>query len=75
LRQSTNGSSLFREKAKRVAEKERAIQREIDRSDRESEGEQDEKKAGAMQAGARVYPVPPPPKQHLLPIIGGYSGG
>jgi hypothetical protein len=65
LRQSTDGSSSLREKAKGVAEKERAVQREVDRSDQESEGKQNEKKAGDMQAGARVYPVPPLPKQHL----------
>ena len=41
--------------------KQRSIQRKVDADDRE-------KKAGnenAMQAGARFYPVPPFPKQHL----------
>ncbi len=44
----------------RVAEQERAIQREID--DKGSSGDPD---SGAMQAGARAYPAPPFPKQHL----------
>ena len=53
----------FEKEADRAAEQERAIQRKIDRSDRTAKREGDEK--GAMQAGARTYPVPPLPGQHL----------
>jgi NAD(P)-dependent dehydrogenase (short-subunit alcohol dehydrogenase family) len=53
----------FKEEADQAAEQERAIQRKIDRSDRTAKREGDEK--GAMQAGARTYPVPPLPGQHL----------
>ena len=52
----------FRKEAEETAKEERAIQKEVDRADKAAgEG----KKAGAMQAGARVYPEPPLPKQHL----------
>ena len=40
---------------------ERAIQWRIDRSDEKGK----KKDQGAMQAGARIYPVPPLPNQHL----------
>ena len=56
----------FEQDARRVAEDERTIQREIDgesRSFKDSGGEN--KKDGAMQAGARKYPEPPMPRQHL----------
>ena len=52
----------FRKEAEQTAKEERAIQKEVDRSDRTAGKE---KRAGAMQAGARVYPEPPLPKQHL----------
>ncbi len=54
----------FRDAAKRAAEHERKIQREIDAKERRSfkPPEDDEK---PMQAGAREYPAPPFPKQHL----------
>ena len=52
----------FRKEAEETAGDQRAIQKEVDRSDRTAGKE---KKAGAMQAGARVYPEPPLPKQHL----------
>jgi hypothetical protein len=45
------------------ANEERAIQGKIDRSDRKATHEHAEK--GAMQAGARAYPEPPLPGQHL----------
>jgi NAD(P)-dependent dehydrogenase (short-subunit alcohol dehydrogenase family) len=49
-----------REPAATVA-KQRAIQRKVDADDR---GKARKKPSGAMQAGARVYPQPPFPKQH-----------
>jgi hypothetical protein len=53
-------SSSFVEEAEKTAESQRAIQRDADRS-RGSGG----KKSDATQAGARTYPVPPLPGQHL----------
>jgi NAD(P)-dependent dehydrogenase (short-subunit alcohol dehydrogenase family) len=52
----------FRAGAQAAARAERAIQRKIDRSDA-CQGEEQE--SGAMQAGARLYPLPPLPQQHL----------
>lgn len=43
---------------------ERAIQNKVDRREQES-GKPKTKKGGAMQAGARTYPEPPLPAQHL----------
>ena len=48
--------------AEEAAAAERAIQREIDKKEKRT-GEQ--KVGGAMQAGARSYPEPPLPAQHL----------
>jgi NAD(P)-dependent dehydrogenase (short-subunit alcohol dehydrogenase family) len=59
----TKRSSYFEKGADRTAEEERAIQRKIDRSDKKNNGDKDE--PGAMQAGARLYPAPPLPDQHL----------
>src|SRR5262245_33845440 len=56
-------SSRFEAGAKRIAEEERAIQRQIDRSDKKQPAHKEA--GGAMQAGARIYPVPPLPEQHL----------
>ena len=59
----TQPSSEFAEDAAQTAKAERDIQAEIDLKEQRSfkpEGEQ-----SAMQAGAREYPVPPFPKQHL----------
>jgi NAD(P)-dependent dehydrogenase (short-subunit alcohol dehydrogenase family) len=56
-------SPRFEMEAEHTAEEERAIQRKIDRSDKK-QAEQREA-GGAMQAGARIYPVPPLPEQHL----------
>jgi NAD(P)-dependent dehydrogenase (short-subunit alcohol dehydrogenase family) len=52
--------------AERTAAEQRKIQREIDAKDKadKDEGGKKEKK-GAMQAGARKYPEPPFPEQHL----------
>src|SRR5512144_3419477 len=55
----------FRKEAERTAIEERMIQRRDDRSDEKGGGESKKKDGGAMQAGARVYPVPPLPGQHL----------
>ena len=46
--------------ASRTAEKQRDIQAEVAEADRKAGGGKDK----AMQAGARLYPVPPFPKQH-----------
>jgi NAD(P)-dependent dehydrogenase (short-subunit alcohol dehydrogenase family) len=55
----------FRKEAERTAGEERTIQRRIDRSDENGAGKDKNKNQGAMQAGARIYPVPPLPSQHL----------
>lgn len=52
----------FAEGAERAAEAERRIQDKIDAEERSFE---DKPEAGAMQAGARRYPEPPFPEQHL----------
>jgi NAD(P)-dependent dehydrogenase (short-subunit alcohol dehydrogenase family) len=52
----------FALKARATAADERAIQRQADRKERASSKE---KTSGAMQAGARAYPEPPLPAQHL----------
>jgi hypothetical protein len=55
--------SEFRKGAEEAARAERTIQREIDEKEK---GHGEPKKNGhAMQAGARVYPEPPLPSQHL----------
>lgn len=54
--------SSFADDARRIAEDERRIQQEIDGEPR-AFGEK--KSQGAMQAGARRYPEPPFPTQHL----------
>ena len=61
---STDAGDDFRSAAQRAAEQERKIQREIDAKEQRSfkPAEDDEK---PMQAGAREYPAPPFPKQHL----------
>jgi len=52
-----------RESAEEAAREERAIQRQVDKSD-EGAGK-GKNEPGAMQAGARIYPAPPLPGQHL----------
>ena len=55
-------SEDFSEEAKDISRKERDIQRKIDLLDKQTaDGGED----GAMQAGARAYPEPPMPDQHL----------
>jgi NAD(P)-dependent dehydrogenase (short-subunit alcohol dehydrogenase family) len=56
-------SPRFEAEAKRIAKEERAIQRKIDRSDKKQA--EHKEASGPMQAGARIYPVPPLPDQHL----------
>jgi len=51
----------FAQAAERTAAAERGIQKPIDRKDKTPP----QKKKGAMQAGARIYPEPPLPAQHL----------
>lgn len=56
-----SSKTTFARKAERTAREERAIQRRIEASDRHPPKKPDK----AMQAGARRYPVPPLPGQHL----------
>lgn len=49
------------EQAADAVEKQHRIQVEVDENDRERT---EEEESGAMQAGARAYPVPPFPQQH-----------
>lgn len=51
----------FAREAEAVAADERRIQQDTDRSDRAGNGKKDDT---APQTGARIYPVPPLPKQH-----------
>jgi len=61
-----SGADAFRDDAERVARDERDIQKTIDRQDaRASDGDGDGDEPKAMQAGARAYPAPPLPQQHL----------
>ena len=55
----------FRKEAEKTAIEERAIQHRIHRSDEKGGSKSKKKDQGAMQAGARIYPVPPLPGQHL----------
>ena len=55
----------FRKEAEQTAKEERAIQSKVDRSDKPASGKPEKKEVGAMQAGARLYPEPPLPEQHL----------
>jgi hypothetical protein len=54
----------FAEAAEAIAAAERDIQVQIDRKER-SKPKEKSKDQRAMQAGARRYPEPPFPKQHL----------
>jgi NAD(P)-dependent dehydrogenase (short-subunit alcohol dehydrogenase family) len=55
-------ASGFAQEAERTARAERHIQAQIDETDEAAGGKKEPK---AMQAGARNYPVPPLPGQHL----------
>ncbi len=65
-RNTAPAAAAFRKEAEDTARDERAIQRRVNAQDKDGK----EKKSEAMQAGARVYPVPPVPGQHL-PSQGG----
>jgi NAD(P)-dependent dehydrogenase (short-subunit alcohol dehydrogenase family) len=54
----------FAEAAETAAAEERSIQKEIDRKDK-AHAKEPKKEKSAMQAGARAYPAPPLPGQHL----------
>ena len=54
----------FQQRAEATARQERAIQSKIDETDK-ANGKGKKKEPHAMQAGARVYPAPPLPDQHL----------
>lgn len=56
-------SESFARAADKVAEQERAIQRNIDEAEKKGNGK--DKPKAAPQTGARDYPVPPFPQQHL----------
>lgn len=56
-----SSKSSFSREAQSTARKERAVQPRIESSDRHPP----KKNGKAMQAGARVYPAPPFPRQHL----------
>jgi len=60
---NTDAGGELRGEAERAAEQERKIQREIDTKEQRSFKRDDGEKP--MQAGAREYPAPPFPKQHL----------
>jgi len=55
----------FAKDAERATRRERAIQQNIDAKEPPSFKGDDEEEGGAMQAGARRYPEPPFPEQHL----------
>jgi NAD(P)-dependent dehydrogenase (short-subunit alcohol dehydrogenase family) len=61
-RPEIKSSSVFAEEAERTTRAERRIQGRIDETDQAPGGK---KKRQEMQAGARTYPVPPLPGQHL----------
>jgi NAD(P)-dependent dehydrogenase (short-subunit alcohol dehydrogenase family) len=63
MRASTQKLDRFAKNAEKVARQERAIQRAIDRRERSRKPTKPSKKA--VQTGARRYPAPPLPKQHL----------
>ncbi len=58
----THSHDRFARAAEQTAAAQRAIQQNIDRKDK---ARPSEKKQGAMQAGARRYPEPPLPAQHI----------
>jgi NAD(P)-dependent dehydrogenase (short-subunit alcohol dehydrogenase family) len=62
---STDAGGDFRDEAERAAEQERKIQREIDLKEQRSFKPSDIEEESPMQAGAREYPAPPFPRQHL----------
>jgi NAD(P)-dependent dehydrogenase (short-subunit alcohol dehydrogenase family) len=61
---ATARKDSFASDAEQVADEQRKIQAKIDRKERGKSGERNDNE-GVMQAGARSYPTPPFPKQHL----------
>jgi NAD(P)-dependent dehydrogenase (short-subunit alcohol dehydrogenase family) len=61
---NTNSGAEQKQAAKRAAAQERKIQQEIDLKEQRS-FKSDEESDKPMQAGAREYPAPPLPRQHL----------
>jgi hypothetical protein len=53
----------YSEESKRAVEEQRAVQDQVAMAD-QAQAKKGEEKTGAMQAGARLYPEPPMPKQH-----------
>jgi NAD(P)-dependent dehydrogenase (short-subunit alcohol dehydrogenase family) len=60
-RNTAPAAAAFRKEAEDIARDQRAIQRRVDAQEKDGK----EKKSEAMQTGARFYPVPPVPGQHL----------
>jgi len=61
----SKSAHAFRKEAEQTAKDERAIQSKIDRFDKSASGKPENEGVGAMQAGARLYPEPAFPEQHL----------
>ncbi len=59
-------NQTFETQAKQASRDERAIQAQIDRAAEDRSFAPDQKPKKPMQAGARAYPEPPFPEQHLL---------
>jgi NAD(P)-dependent dehydrogenase (short-subunit alcohol dehydrogenase family) len=53
----------YKDEAKTAVEEQRKVQAQVAKADEAHKGEKPSEKA--MQAGARLYPAPPLPKQHL----------
>ena len=60
-RNTAPAAAAFRKEAEDTSRDQRAIQRRVDAQEKDGK----EKKSEAMQTGARFYPVPPVPGQHL----------
>jgi hypothetical protein len=63
MSKSSPGTGAFRRQAEKTARQERSIQRKIDRTGKRNR--KSDTKPHAMQAGARIYPEPKLPGQHL----------
>ena len=64
VRKESFADDRFAKAAEEVARAQRAIQKEIDAKEK-AKPKSEKKDKPAMQAGARHYPEPPLPKQHL----------
>src|SRR5438270_408318 len=62
---STTDQGGFRDGAEQAADQERKIQREIDSGEQRSFAPKGDEDEAPPQTGARPYPVPPMPAQHL----------